>query len=227
MKLAPSRPQTPGPAHNRLFDRNGMGDQHDCANRGHLRGGQIQPDQNRECRDSAIKPRKNRAQADDCGLGRQVERCHGRAQCRAERKIPDDLQRDASIRNVDLADRVDLAPSSCLRRVRKLWKSGVITRAVVLTDGEKMGRNVTAIVTVTLADHSNVARKDWQALLTRERAVTQAYTVSGEADAVILMSLMNMKEYQDLSQSLFAGDPNIVQFVTQFVLETHKFEPAQ
>ncbi|MGB5871532.1 MAG: Lrp/AsnC family transcriptional regulator [Albidovulum sp.] len=111
--------------------------------------------------------------------------------------------------------------------MRKLWKSGVITRAVVLTDGEKMGRNVTAIVTVTLADHSNVARKDWQALLTRERAVTQAYTVSGEADAVILMSLMNMKEYQDLSQSLFAGDPNIVQFVTQFVLETHKFEPAQ
>jgi hypothetical protein len=51
--------------------------------------------------------------------------------------------------------------------------------------------------------------------------------VSGEADAMILMSLMNMKEYQDLSQSLFAGDPNIVQFAPQFVLETHKFEPAQ
>jgi DNA-binding Lrp family transcriptional regulator len=141
-----------------------------------------------------------------------------------DRKILDYLQRDASIRNVDLADRVGLAPSSCLRRVRKLWKAGIITRSVVLTDGEKMGRNVKAIVSVKLVDHGNDARENWLASLKRERAVSQVYSVSGESDAVIFMTLANMREFQELSQSLFSSDPNVVQFVTQFVLEEHKFE---
>lgn len=144
-----------------------------------------------------------------------------------DRKILDYLQRDASIRNVDLADRVGLAPSSCLRRVRNLWKAGVITRSVVLTDGEKMGRNVKAIVSVKLVDHGNEARKEWLETLTKERAVSQVYSVSGETDTVIFLTLANMKEFQELSQRLFAGDPNVFQFVTQFILEEHKFDLAQ
>ena len=143
-----------------------------------------------------------------------------------DRKILDFLQRDASIRNVELADRVGLAPSSCLRRVRNLWQQGVITRAVVLTDGERMGRNVKCIVNVKLVDHGNDARKSWLASLAEERAVSQVYSVSGETDAVVFLTLANMKEFQDLSQSLFAGNPNVLQFVTQFVLEEHKFDLA-
>lgn len=143
-----------------------------------------------------------------------------------DRKILDHLQRDATIRNVDLADRVGLAPSSCLRRVRNLWKTGVITRSVVLTDAEKMGRNVKAIVSVKLVDHGNAARAGWLAGLNREPAVSQVYSVSGESDAVILLTLANMREFQDLSQRLFASDPNVFQFVTQFVLEEHKFDLA-
>lgn len=143
-----------------------------------------------------------------------------------DRKILDHLQRDASMRNVDLADRVGLAPSSCLRRVRNLWKEGIITRSVVLTDGEKMGRNLKAIVSVKLVDHGNDACKDWLASLSKERSVSQVYSVSGETDAVVFLTLANMKEFQELSQNLFAGDPNVFQFVTQFVLEEHKFELA-
>lgn len=102
-----------------------------------------------------------------------------------DRKILDYLQRDASIRNVELADRVGLAPSSCLRRVRNLWTNGVITRSVVITDGEKMGRNVKAIVSVKLVDHGNDAREEWLAKLADEKAVSQVYSVSGETDAVV------------------------------------------
>ncbi len=143
-----------------------------------------------------------------------------------DRKILDYLQRDASIRNVDLADRVGLAPSSCLRRVRNLWKQGIITRSVVLTDSEKMGRNVKAIVSVKLVDHGNDAREDWLASLAEERAVSQVYSVSGETDAIVFLTLANMGEFQELSQKLFAGNSNVFQFVTQFILEEHKFELA-
>ncbi|MBL1421644.1 MAG: Lrp/AsnC family transcriptional regulator [Alphaproteobacteria bacterium] len=141
-----------------------------------------------------------------------------------DRKILDILQQDASIRNVDLADRVGLAPSSCLRRVRILWQSGIITRSVILTDAEKMGRHVKAIVSVKLVDHGNDAREDWLESLTKERAVSQVYSVSGEMDAVVILTLANMKEFQELSQSLFASNSNVFQFVTQFVLEELKFD---
>lgn len=143
-----------------------------------------------------------------------------------DRKILDYLQQDASIRNVDLADRVGLAPSSCLRRVRILWKSGIITRSIILTDSEKMGRHVKAIVSVKLVDHGNDAREDWLALLAEERAVSQVYSVSGEMDAVVILTLANMKEFHELSQNLFAGNSNVFQFVTQFVLEELKFDMA-
>jgi len=143
-----------------------------------------------------------------------------------DRNILHWLQKDASIRNVELADRVGLAPSSCLRRVRNLWKAGIITRSVVLTDGEKMGRNVKAIVSVKLVDHGNEARKDWLASLAEERAVSQVYSISGETDAVVFLTLANMREFQELSQRLFTGNQNVFQFVTQFVLEEHKFELA-
>ncbi|WP_254055707.1 Lrp/AsnC ligand binding domain-containing protein [Ruegeria sp. EL01] len=89
-----------------------------------------------------------------------------------------------------------------------------------------MGRNVKAIVSVKLVDHGNDAREDWLASLAEERAVSQVYSVSGETDAIVFLTLANMGEFQELSQKLFAGNSNVFQFVTQFILEEHKFELA-
>lgn len=145
---------------------------------------------------------------------------------RLDRKILDFLQKDSTISNVDLANKIGLAPSSCLRRVRQLWKSGVITRSVVLTDPEKMGRSIKVIVNVKLIDHGNEARKDWLAALQEERSVSQAYSVSGDIDVVVVMTFENMKQFRDVSNTLFASDSNVIQYVSQFVLEEHKFELA-
>ena len=82
---------------------------------------------------------------------------------RIDRKILNQLQKDASIANNDLADLVGLAPSSCLRRVRQLKQKGVITGVIALTDPKRMGRPLKAIVTVKLADHGVTARKQWLA----------------------------------------------------------------
>ena len=145
---------------------------------------------------------------------------------RIDRNILSALQTDASISNTDLADRVGLAPSSCLRRVRRLKSTGVITRTVALTDPEKMGKNLKAIVAVKLDEHGVKQRKKWLALLNKEPSISQVYAVSGEQDVVIVLVLANMKAFQEVSQRLFAEDRNVVQYVTQFVLEEYKFELA-
>ncbi len=145
---------------------------------------------------------------------------------RIDRKILDYLQKDASIANSELASRVGLSPSSCLRRVRRLKATGIITKTIALTDPEKMGRNVKAIVTVKLADHSITARKDWLLQLKDEKAVSQVYSVSGETDVVIILTLMHMREFQEISQHLFSDNKNVIQFQSLFVLEECKFDLA-
>ncbi len=145
---------------------------------------------------------------------------------RIDRKILDNLQQDASIANNDLADRVGLAPSSCLRRVRQLKNSGIITRTIALTDPEKMGRNLKVIVTIKLADHGASARKNWLKFLNDESAVSQVYVVSGETDIVVMLTLSHMREFQEVSQKLFSENINVIQFQSLFVLEEHKFNLA-
>lgn len=145
---------------------------------------------------------------------------------RIDRKILDLLQQDASIRNNDLAERVGLAPSSCLRRVRQLKDAGVITRTIALTDPEQMGRGIKAIVTLKLADHGLEARRDWVKQVNAERAVSQFYGVSGETDMVAILQVGSMGEFQDVSKRLFAADKNVLQYFSLFVLEEHKFELA-
>jgi len=145
---------------------------------------------------------------------------------RIDRKILNYLQQDASIANNDLADRVGLAPSSCLRRVRQLKNAGVITRTIALTDPEKMGRNLKAIVTIKLADHGTSARKNWLRILDDESAVSQVYVVSGETDIVVILILAHMREFQEISRRLFSENKNVIQFQSLFVLEEHKFNLA-
>ncbi len=145
---------------------------------------------------------------------------------RIDRKILTLLQKDASIANNDLADLVGLSPSSCLRRVRQLKDKGIITKIVALTDPKKLGRTLKAIVTVKLADHGTVARKQWLTDMKCEVAISQIYSVSGETDAVVMFNLIDMEEFQELSQRLFADDKNVIQYQSLFVLEQHKFDLA-
>ena len=119
-----------------------------------------------------------------------------------------------------------LAPSSCLRRVRKPKETGVITGVIALTDPKKMHRPLQAIVTVKLADHGLGARKQWLSDMKREAAISQIYSVSGETDTVVMMNLSDMAEFQELSHKLFAADENVLQYQSLFVLEQHKFDLA-
>lgn len=145
---------------------------------------------------------------------------------RIDRKILKLLQADASIRNNDLAERVGLAPSSCLRRVRQLKDAGIITKTVALTDPAQMGRGLTAIVTMKLADHSLDARRDWVRQVVDEPAVSQFYGVYGETDMVAVLKVGSMNEFNEVSRRLFATDKNVVQYTSLFVGEAFKFDLA-
>lgn len=143
-----------------------------------------------------------------------------------DRKIVTLLQQDADLTNAELSAQVNLSPSSCLRRVQRLKQEGVLLKTVALADPEKLGRTLTAIVDVTLERHGSAARKTFLQQMHREPAIGQAYAVTGETDVLLIMNLVDMKEYQALCDRLFDHDPNVVKFRTLFAMERYKFDTA-
>ena len=76
---------------------------------------------------------------------------------RADRKILEILQQDSSVTNVELAERVGLSPSPCLRRVKQLEASGLISGYVALLDRRKARLDLLAYVEVQVDRHSETA----------------------------------------------------------------------
>jgi Lrp/AsnC family transcriptional regulator, leucine-responsive regulatory protein len=141
---------------------------------------------------------------------------------RIDRKLLKLLQEDASRTNADLAAEVGLSPSSCLRRIRRLKSVGVIDRVVALLDPAKAGRGMKAIVTVELERHGEQHMRRFLELAVMEPAVIQAYSVSGSTDAVLMLRLTDMEEFDALCERLFRDRTNVARYYTMFVIRTAK-----
>jgi Lrp/AsnC family leucine-responsive transcriptional regulator len=73
---------------------------------------------------------------------------------RYDQHILDVLQQDGRINNQDLADRIGLSPSPCLRRVRALEESGLITGYRALLDAQKLGLTLMALIHISMDVHT-------------------------------------------------------------------------
>ena len=145
---------------------------------------------------------------------------------RIDRKILNLMQVDASRTNVDLADEVGLSPSTCLRRVQRLRKSGLIERIVAILNPARSGRVIKALVTVELKLHGEQHMRRFMDQASREEAVSHAYAVTGESDVALMLRLCDMEEYDQLCDRLFRDQTNVGRFVTMIVIKTAKEETA-
>lgn len=136
------------------------------------------------------------------------------------------LQEDASITNAKLAERVSLSPSSCLRRVNHLKKSGKIVSIVAMCDPAALGRGLALIVLVTLKHDAVVKRRAFIEKVSNEAAISQAYSVAGETDVVLFMNLTGMDEYVDICERIFDHDENVEKFISLFAMDQFKNETA-
>ncbi len=139
-----------------------------------------------------------------------------------DRKLLNLLQIDASRTNAKLADLVGLSPSSCLRRIRRLKDSGVIDRVVALLSPAKTGRNLKAVVTIELERHGEHYMRQFLEVASAEPAVAQAYAVSGQTDAILMLRLIDMGEFDALCERLFKTQSNVARYFTMFVIRTAK-----
>ncbi len=132
------------------------------------------------------------------------------------------LQENADLPNNVLADQVGLSPSACLRRVAQLKRIGAIQRIIAVVDPECIERHLTAVVTVKFERHGPQHRKKFFDQLKKEKAVAQCYMVSGEVGSVLILNVVDMDEYTQITDRLFHADENVAAFTTYMVMSTLK-----
>ena len=137
------------------------------------------------------------------------------------------LQRDASVSNQMLAERVHTSPATCLRRVKGLRDAGLIERQVAILNPEKMaariGFGLTAIVEITLDRQDAQALDRFEARVAEITQVQQCYRVSPGPDFCLVVHAADMPDYQALAQHLFTSDANVRNVKTYFSIKRSKF----
>ena len=141
-----------------------------------------------------------------------------------DRRILEQVQRDASLTNQELAARVHASPPTCLRRMRRLVETGVIERQVAIVAPGKLGQALTAIVEITLDVQAAEHMADFEQLAQAEPAVMQCYRVSPGPDFVLIVQVADMPAYHALAHRLFTGHANVRNVRTFFSVHRAKFE---
>jgi Lrp/AsnC family transcriptional regulator, leucine-responsive regulatory protein len=141
-------------------------------------------------------------------------------------RILNQLQRDASLSNQDLAAKVHVSPATCLRRVKRLVDGGVIERRVAILSPERLGAGITAIVEITLDRQGAEHLAAFEARAVAEAYVQQCYRVSPGPDFMLVLQVTDMAAYHELVQRLFTQDANVRNVKSFFSVRRAKFEPA-
>ena len=95
------------------------------------------------------------------------------------------LQRNAKISTQELADQVNLSPSPCWRRVRKLEDAGIIERYVTLLNRRALGLNTLAFVHVSLIEHTEAAIKIFDDFVEQEDQIIECCSITGSDDYLL------------------------------------------
>ena len=117
---------------------------------------------------------------------------------RFDQRILEQLQQDGRISNQDLADRIGLSPSPCLRRVRQLEEDGIIDRYVALLRPEKLGLKLTALIQIAMDKHTPERFENFERMVTGFPEVQACYLITGQsADYILKVVVPDMERYQE------------------------------
>ncbi|BBO84215.1 AsnC family transcriptional regulator [Desulfosarcina ovata subsp. sediminis] len=139
-----------------------------------------------------------------------------------DKKILEILQTNGRITNAKLAATIGISPPAMLERVRRLESAGVISQYAAVLDREKVGLEVMAIVSISLAAHELESIDRFRERLLALDEVLECHQVSGEDDFILKVVLGDIKSYSEFAMKKLAAIPGIQNFKSSIVLSTIK-----
>lgn len=135
-----------------------------------------------------------------------------------DHKLIQQLQKDGRLTNQELAERVSLSASPCLRRVRKLEKSGVIKGFTAIIDQQKYGLSINVFISVRLEKHSDSLVADFENAIQKLDEVLACYLTSGSRDYLLQVVAKDLETYEDFLRKKLRLVPGIGQLESNFVM---------
>ena len=139
---------------------------------------------------------------------------------RSDGRILDALQRDGRISNVDLAQRVNLSESACLRRVRALEKDGYIERYVALLDQKQIGLSGTVFVHVALRREEQSELAAFEEAVQRIPEIMECYLMTGEFDYLLRVVVSDMADFERLHNEAITRLPGVSRVNSSIAIRT-------
>jgi DNA-binding Lrp family transcriptional regulator len=133
--------------------------------------------------------------------------------------ILDKLQSDGRLSNVELADRIGLSESACLRRVRNLDEKGVITHYAAHLNASAVGLPGTVFVRVSLEDQQEEKLRRFETAVREVAEVMECYLMSGDVDYMIRVAVKDAPDYERI-HNILTRLPGVARIHSSFALRT-------
>ena len=134
------------------------------------------------------------------------------------RRILHVLAQDGRISNLELAERVGLSPSACLRRVRRLEESGLIARYVALVDPAAVGLGTDVFVEITLTGQDEPTLEAFERAVSERPEIMSCHLMAGQFDYLVHVVVRDVADYEVLHRTHLAQLPGVVRMVSSFAL---------
>ncbi len=141
-------------------------------------------------------------------------------------RILTELQRNGRLTNQELAQRVNLSPSPCWRRVKDLEESGVIRGYAALLDPEKVGVPVCVFTLINLEMHSSESLEAFQEAVRIRPEILECYAITGDADFLLKIRVPDIRSYERLLNDVIFRIPGVKQVKSSFTLREVKYDTA-
>ena len=139
-----------------------------------------------------------------------------------DRLIIRELQLNARLTNQELAERINLSPSPCLRRVRRLEESGILSGYTAKVDQEAYGLPLNIFVSVRLEKQNEQSIKEFEDGLQFLDQVMECYLMTGSRDYLLRVVSVDLKSYEKFIRNDLTKLPGIAAIESSFAFSNVK-----
>lgn len=143
-----------------------------------------------------------------------------------DRRLLTLLQRDASLSNAELAERVGSTSPSCWRRIRQLEEAGVLKETVRLADAKLLDQTVNVLCQVRIRDYSAECIERLEDFVERTDRIMECYSMSGDWDYLMRIVATDVSDYEQFLRRIMLKHPSIASASSHFALSVTKHRTA-
>ena len=139
-------------------------------------------------------------------------------------KILHELTRDGRVSNLELARRVGLSPSACLRRVQELERGGIIKGYRARVNREALGRSFVAYVGVELSQYTRDAQEAFESAVDAAEQVRECHSVAGSVEYLLRVEVADLADYKAFRTDILGALPQVNSITSFVVMDSPKDE---